>query len=114
MMGLLSGIIRKNHKKQSDEFIESEKVYSDSDNNDLNQNHETVVSANSYKQVTPLIDKGYVDPLFESTGYLLIERNKGSIGLIQREYKIGFNRTARIMNQLELAGVVGPKTASIS
>ena len=40
--------------------------------------------------------------------YLLIDKDKGSIGMIQRYFEVGFNRAARIMEQLEEAGVVGP------
>lgn len=35
------------------------------------------------------------------------EKDKASIGMIQRAFKIGFNRAARIMNELEEMGVVG-------
>ena len=37
----------------------------------------------------------------------MIEKDKASIGMIQRVFKIGFNRAARIMDQLTEAGVVG-------
>ena len=37
----------------------------------------------------------------------LIEKDKGSIGLLQRMFRIGFNRAARIMDQLAQYGVVG-------
>ena len=40
---------------------------------------------------------------------LIIEKDKASIGMLQRAYKIGFNRAARIMDQLAEAGVVGPE-----
>lgn len=40
---------------------------------------------------------------------LLIEKEKGSIGMLQRYFKVGFNRAARIMDQLEEAGIVGPE-----
>ena len=40
---------------------------------------------------------------------LLMEKEKGSIGMLQRYFKIGFNRAARIMDQLEEAGIVGPE-----
>lgn len=49
------------------------------------------------------------DFYFVDAGKLVIERGKGSIGTIQRWFKIGFNRAARIMDQLEEAGVVGPE-----
>ena len=39
----------------------------------------------------------------------LIEKEKGSIGMLQRNFRIGFNRAARIMDQLEEAGIVGPE-----
>jgi len=49
------------------------------------------------------------DILFAEVGRFLIENDKGSIGVIQRKFKVGFNRAARIMDQLEEAGVVGPE-----
>jgi len=49
------------------------------------------------------------DVLFAEVGRFLIESEKGSIGSIQRKFKVGFNRAARIMDQLEEAGVVGPE-----
>ena len=39
----------------------------------------------------------------------IIEKDKASIGLLQRMFRIGFNRAARIMDQLSDAGVVGPE-----
>lgn len=48
------------------------------------------------------------DPYFADAAKLLIDKDKGSIGMIQRYFKVGFNRAARIMDQLEEAGVVGP------
>ncbi len=47
------------------------------------------------------------DEYFENAGRLIIEKEKGSIGMLQRNFKIGFNRAARIMDQLTEAGVVG-------
>ena len=49
------------------------------------------------------------DVLFTDVGKFLIESEKGSIGSIQRRFKVGFNRAARIMDQLEDAGIVGPE-----
>lgn len=47
------------------------------------------------------------DEYFVSAGEYIIEKDKGSIGMLQRVFKIGFNRAARIMDQLAEAGVVG-------
>ena len=45
--------------------------------------------------------------LFTDVGQVHIEKDKASIGMLQRMFKIGFNRAARIMDQLAEAGVVG-------
>ena len=47
------------------------------------------------------------DTLFFDAGRFIIEKDKASIGMLQRWFKIGFNRAARIMDQLADAGVVG-------
>lgn len=49
------------------------------------------------------------DEYFVQAGKFIIEKNKASIGMLQRMFKIGFNRAARIMDQLFEAGVVGPE-----
>ena len=47
------------------------------------------------------------DAYFAEAGSLIIDKEKASIGMLQRTFKIGFNRAARIMDQLCEAGVVG-------
>ena len=47
------------------------------------------------------------DEYFVQAGKFIIEKEKASIGMLQRMFKIGFNRAARIMDQLADAGVVG-------
>lgn len=49
------------------------------------------------------------DHFFKDAGMLIIDKEKASIGMLQRMFKIGFNRAARIMDQLAEAGVVGPE-----
>lgn len=49
------------------------------------------------------------DTYFIEAGKLIIDKEKASIGMLQRMFKIGFNRAARIMDQLAEAGVVGPE-----
>ena len=48
-----------------------------------------------------------LDSYFVDAGKYIIDKNKASIGNLQRVFKIGFNRAARIMDQLCDAGVVG-------
>lgn len=47
------------------------------------------------------------DPYFIEAARFIIEKDKASIGMLQRMFKVGFNRAARIMDQLCVAGVVG-------
>ncbi|MCI6914823.1 MAG: DNA translocase FtsK [Lachnospiraceae bacterium] len=49
------------------------------------------------------------DEYFDDAGRLVIEKDKASIGYLQRVFRIGFNRAARIMDQLADCGVVGPE-----
>ena len=49
------------------------------------------------------------DTYFDEAARFIIEKEKGSIGMLQRNFRIGFNRAARIMDQLEEAGIVGPE-----
>jgi S-DNA-T family DNA segregation ATPase FtsK/SpoIIIE len=52
------------------------------------------------------------DAYFADAGRLIIEKEKASIGMLQRMFKIGFNRAARIMDQLASAGVVGEEVGT--
>jgi S-DNA-T family DNA segregation ATPase FtsK/SpoIIIE len=52
------------------------------------------------------------DPLFEEAAQLIVTSQQGSTSLIQRRMKLGYNRAGRIMDQLELAGIVGPADGS--
>ena len=54
-------------------------------------------------------DESRYDELFEDAARCVIEKDKASIGYLQRMLRIGFNRAARIMDQLEEFGVVGPE-----
>ncbi len=66
-------------------------------------------SAQSSAGNDPADTSSDLDPLFAQAGAAIIEKDKASIGMLQRLYKIGFNRAARIMDQLSDAGVVGPE-----
>ena len=49
------------------------------------------------------------DALFADAAKIIVDKEKASIGMLQRYLKVGFNRAARIMDQLEEAGIVGPE-----
>ena len=49
------------------------------------------------------------DAYFMDAAKIIVDKEKASIGMLQRYLKVGFNRAARIMDQLEEAGIVGPE-----
>lgn len=49
------------------------------------------------------------DSYFVEAAKIIVDKEKASIGMLQRYLKVGFNRAARIMDQLEEAGIVGPE-----
>lgn len=74
------------------------------------QYNEAIVSSISSGKLSA--DKNAADDrdvYFVEAGRMIIEKDKASIGMLQRVYRIGFNRAARIMDQLYEAGVVGPE-----
>lgn len=84
------------------------------------QNGETSYSEEVTNQITSAVSGGGAtaisggsederDEYFVQAGKFIIEKDKASIGMLQRMFKIGFNRAARIMDQLFEAGVVGPE-----
>ncbi len=48
------------------------------------------------------------DPLYDDAVNLVIDAGKASTSMVQRQFKIGYNRAARIVDAMEAAGVVGP------
>jgi S-DNA-T family DNA segregation ATPase FtsK/SpoIIIE len=57
---------------------------------------------------TSSIDMTKRDPLFEEAAHLIVANQQGSTSLIQRKFSIGYNRAGRIVDQLEVAGIIGP------
>jgi S-DNA-T family DNA segregation ATPase FtsK/SpoIIIE len=58
------------------------------------------------------IDIGERDVLFDDAARLIVNNQQGSTSLIQRKMKLGYNRSGRIIDQLEAAGIVGPFSGS--
>ncbi|TSJ80568.1 MAG: DNA translocase FtsK [Candidatus Cardinium sp.] len=54
------------------------------------------------------LDLQETDPLFEEAARLIVLHQQGSTSLIQRKLKLGYNRSGRLIDQLEAAGIVGP------
>jgi S-DNA-T family DNA segregation ATPase FtsK/SpoIIIE len=52
------------------------------------------------------------DPMFEEAAQVIVRHQQGSVSLLQRKLKLGYSRAARIVDQLEDAGIVGPNDGS--
>ena len=53
-----------------------------------------------------------MDPMFEDAARVIVRHQQGSVSLLQRRLKLGYSRAARIVDQLEEAGIVGPNDGS--
>ncbi len=52
------------------------------------------------------------DTFFFEAARLVVRHRQGSVSLLQRRLKIGYARAARLIDQLELAGIVSPYDGS--
>ena len=52
------------------------------------------------------------DDLFEEAARIIVRSQQGSVSLLQRKLSVGYTRAARIVDQLEDAGIVGPFVGS--
>lgn len=55
---------------------------------------------------------GETDEFFQDAVKLVIEKEKASASMLQRQFKIGYNRAARLIDELEKRGIVGPEDGS--
>ncbi len=58
------------------------------------------------------VDLSKLDPKFEEAAALIVSTQQGSTSMIQRKLSLGYNRAGRLMDQLEVAGIVGPQEGS--
>ncbi|SDB09981.1 DNA segregation ATPase FtsK/SpoIIIE, S-DNA-T family [Pseudobutyrivibrio sp. YE44] len=109
----LSNPVRVQGAFVSDDEVSAVVEFLKNNNDAVDYNSEIETHIENSENVSGSISSGEPDnsrdPLFEDAGRLVIENQKGSIGYLQRNFRIGFNRAARIMDQLAEAGVVGPE-----
>lgn len=96
----------------TDKEVQSVVEYLKNHNGDADYDNEIVQHVNTSEIGTGQglgagSDENERDMYFTEAGRLIIDKDKASIGMLQRTFKIGFNRAARIMDQLCEAGVVG-------
>ena len=91
----VAGIVDYLHRTKSEEFTYDEAI------------EEQITNCSATSTVSGATNTSEVDDYFADAGRFIIEKDKASIGMLQRVFKIGFNRAARIMDQLCEVGVVG-------
>lgn len=73
-------------------------------------------SANYVEEMTPAdvkeSENDSEDELYLEVYAFVIEKQKASASLLQRQFRIGYNRAARLIDELEANGVIGPATGS--
>lgn len=63
-------------------------------------------------QDIPSLDRGERDTLFDEAAKTIVLHQQGSVSLLQRKLRLGYNRAGRLIDQLYAAGIVGPYQGS--
>lgn len=75
---------------------------------------ETLLMSDEEKGATTMVDSkdDYEEPLYNEIVDFVIEQGKASASLLQRRFRLGYNRAARCIDLLEDRGIVGPQNGS--
>lgn len=63
-------------------------------------------------QDIPSLDRGERDALFDEAAKVIVLHQQGSVSLLQRKLRLGYNRAGRLIDQLYASGIVGPYQGS--
>ena len=75
---------------------------------------DSLTVSNEDRNATTMVDKNdYEEPLYNEIVEFIVEQGKASTSLIQRRFRLGYNRAARCIDLLEDRGVIGPANGSI-
>lgn len=89
------------------DFLKNQMLGNTTYNSDIEEKIKTMQSSSGMVGSSAAGGGSDTDAYFAEAAKFVIEKDKASIGMLQRVFKIGFNRAARIVDQLEDAGVVG-------
>ena len=76
------------------------------DNTEYDLEAEKIIDKGMGSESSSSYDPNEKDEMFIDAGRLVIDQQNASIGMLQRRFRMGFNRAARIIDQLEDAGVI--------
>lgn len=89
------------------DFLKNQMLGNTTYNREIEEKIKTMQSSSGASGSSGAGNGSDTDAYFAEAAKFVIEKEKASIGMLQRVFKIGFNRAARIVDQLEEAGVVG-------
>lgn len=89
------------------DFVKNQKIHNEFGQNAAESVEKVTSSSGGGNSMSSGEGGSGLDDLFVQAGQFIIDADKASIGNLQRKFRIGFNRAARIMDQLCEAGVVG-------
>ncbi|MDE6620699.1 MAG: DNA translocase FtsK [Lachnospiraceae bacterium] len=89
------------------DFLKNQMLGNPTYNSEIEEKIKTMQSSSGAAGSSGAGNGSDTDVYFAEAAKFVIEKDKASIGMLQRVFKIGFNRAARIVDQLEEAGVVG-------
>ncbi len=76
-----------------------------------NYDESFLVKETEQEQIASLADE-YEDPMYDEIVEFVIEQQKASASLLQRRFRLGYNRAARLIDLLEERGIIGPARGS--
>lgn len=92
-------------KRIIDFTVEQQKAQYDESLMNLDANDHNVSNASGVELGAAANDE---DPLYNDVVQFVIENQKASASLLQRRFKLGYNRAARLVDMLEERGIIGP------
>lgn len=102
------------HTRKIQENINNNEYISKSIDNEklINSLVDAYAQKEVYEKSDLSIDTNNFDPFFEEAAYAIVTTQVGSTSMIQRKFSIGYNRAERLMDQLEMVGIIGPAEGS--
>lgn len=107
-----------NHNNQKASDVEKPKEVSENQETELTQEEiDFFIEKNIRMRLSSMDDQSIpisqgLDKLIYEAAKIVVQYQQGSTSLIQRRMNLGYNRAGRIMEQLELFGIVGPTEGS--
>jgi S-DNA-T family DNA segregation ATPase FtsK/SpoIIIE len=69
-------------------------------------------SAEDAGETTPVDADAEADPLYDEAVAFVIRTRKASISSVQRQLRVGYNRAARLVEQMEMAGILSSMSSN--